>query len=141
MGADRLARNVHFISGLMEAGVEFVAVDKPTANKLMLHMLAAFAEHEREMISDRTRKALAAAKARGVVLGENGRKLARRNQQAADEFAESMRSVIDEIKVEGFITLRSICTQLNVRRIPTARGCGLWHISTVHRLLVRFKAY
>lgn len=65
---DRLARNVHFISGLMESGVEFVAVDNPNANRLMLHMLAAFAEHEREQISRRTKDALAAAKARGVKL-------------------------------------------------------------------------
>lgn len=63
---DRLARNVHFISGLMEAGVEFVATDNPHASKLLVHLLAAFAEHEREMISNRTRAALQAAKARGV---------------------------------------------------------------------------
>lgn len=68
---DRLARNVHFISGLMESGVEFVAVDNPNANRLMLHMLAAFAEHEREQISRRTKDALAAAKARGVKLGKH----------------------------------------------------------------------
>lgn len=66
---DRLARNVHFISGLMESGVEFIACDNPQANNLMLHMLAAFAEHEREQISERTRAALQAAKARGVKLG------------------------------------------------------------------------
>ena len=63
---DRLARNVHFISGLMESRVDFVAADNPHANKLMIHLLAAFAEHEREQISQRTKEALAAAKARGV---------------------------------------------------------------------------
>ena len=63
---DRLARNVHFVSGLMESGVDFVAADNPHANKLMVHMLAAFAEHEREQISQRTKDALAAAKARGI---------------------------------------------------------------------------
>src|SRR6267378_4434800 len=67
---DRLARNVAFIANLMESGVEFVAVDNPHASKLMLHMLAAFAEHEREQISSRTKAALAAAKARGVKLGK-----------------------------------------------------------------------
>jgi DNA invertase Pin-like site-specific DNA recombinase len=54
---DRLARNVHFISGLMNSDVEFVAVDMPTANRLTIHILAAVAEHEREMISQRTRTA------------------------------------------------------------------------------------
>jgi DNA invertase Pin-like site-specific DNA recombinase len=58
---DRLGRNVHFLSGLMESGVDFVAVDQPFANKLTIHILAAVAEHEREMISTRTRDALAAA--------------------------------------------------------------------------------
>src|SRR5215472_8539959 len=66
---DRLARNVHFISGLMESGVEFVAVDMPMANRLTVHILAAVAEHEREMISARTKAALQAAKAKGTKLG------------------------------------------------------------------------
>src|SRR5215472_17965004 len=66
---DRLARNVAFISALMEAGVEFTAVDFPQANRLTVHILAAVAEHDAAMISARTKAALAAAKARGVVLG------------------------------------------------------------------------
>ncbi len=63
---DRLARSVALVSGLMESGVEFVAADMPQANRFMLHVMAAVAEHEREMISQRTRAALAAAKARGT---------------------------------------------------------------------------
>ncbi|HIF24911.1 MAG TPA: recombinase family protein [Micavibrio sp.] len=65
---DRLGRNLHFISGLMESGIEFKAVDNPHANKFMVHMLAAFAEHERELIAERTKNALRAAKERGVKL-------------------------------------------------------------------------
>src|SRR5271169_1150297 len=66
---DRLSRNLAFIATLMESGVEFVAVDNPHMNKLTVHILAAVAEHEREMISERTKAALAAAKRRGQVLG------------------------------------------------------------------------
>jgi DNA invertase Pin-like site-specific DNA recombinase len=66
---DRLARNVAFVSNLMEAGVDFVAVDFPTANRLTVHILAAVAEHEAKMISERIKAALQAAKARGRKLG------------------------------------------------------------------------
>ena len=68
---DRLSRNLAFIATLMEAGVEFLAVDNPHANKLTVHILAAVAQHEREMISERTTAALQAAKARGVRLGKS----------------------------------------------------------------------
>ena len=66
---DRLARNVHFISGLMESAADFVACDMPHANRLTIHILAAIAEHEREMISARTVAALEQVKARGTRLG------------------------------------------------------------------------
>ena len=66
---DRLARSVAFISNLMEGGVDFVAADMPSVNRLTVHVLAAVAEHEREMISQRTKAALAAAKVRGTRLG------------------------------------------------------------------------
>ena len=69
---DRLSRNLAFIAALMNSGVEFVAVDSPHATRLTLHILAAVAEHEREMIAARTKAALAAAKARGIKLGRNG---------------------------------------------------------------------
>jgi DNA invertase Pin-like site-specific DNA recombinase len=66
---DRLARNVAFIANLMNSDVEFVAVDMPHANRLTIHILAAVAEHEREMFSQRTKATLATAKARGVKIG------------------------------------------------------------------------
>jgi len=105
---DRLARNVHFISGLMESGVDFVAADNPHANKLMIHLLAAFAEHEREQISERTKEALAAAKARGVELGKNGKVLARQNRVKAVTFANGMAKTVQQLREEGFRTIRQL---------------------------------
>ncbi len=135
---DRLARNVFFVSGLMESGVEFVCCDNPQANKLMIHLLAAFAEHEREQISERTRNALAAAKARGVVLGKNGKRLGQQNHDKAIAFAEGLCGTISQIQAEGHTTLRAIRDQLNLRQIPTAGGAGRkWHLPTVHKLLAR----
>lgn len=99
---DRLARNVAFISALMETDVAFRVVDHPEATKLLLHLLAAFGEHERDMIRERTRAALAAAKARGVVLGRYGREvLAPRNREEARERARALAEVVTRIKEEG----------------------------------------
>src|SRR5450759_813701 len=99
---DRLARNVYFISGLMESGVDFVAADNPHANRLMIHMLAAFAEHEREQISNRTKGALAAAKARGTRLGRHGAEvLAPAHHTAAVEQATQLAPVLDELTSAG----------------------------------------
>ena len=69
---DRLSRDLHFISSLQKAGAEFIACDMPSANKFTVHIFAALAEHEREMISQRIKAALAALKARGVKLGNPG---------------------------------------------------------------------
>lgn len=66
---DRLARSVSFISSLMDAGVDFVAVDMPDANRLTVHIMAALAEHEARLISTRTKDALAQARKRGKKLG------------------------------------------------------------------------
>ena len=79
---DRLARNVAFVSALMESGVEFVACDNPTANKLTIHILAAVAEDEARRISQRTKDALQAAKARGVKLGSDREGHWKGNEQA-----------------------------------------------------------
>ncbi len=133
---DRLARNVHFISGLMEAGVEFVAVDNPHANRLMLHMLAAFAEHEREQISKRTKEALAAATARGVQLGKNGKVLAEEHKKKAKAFAEDILPTIKQLQRKGKDSLRSIADELNRLDITTREG-RQWHPMSVSRLLQR----
>lgn len=137
---DRLARSVHFISGLMEAKVAFVAVDIPSANPLMLHMLAAFAEHERLAISERTKAALAAAKARGVRLGTYGATLAAANRFAAGEFAETLAPVVQEIKLAGASTLREIGDGLEARGIATREGVRCWAPTTVARLIARLGA-
>jgi DNA invertase Pin-like site-specific DNA recombinase len=142
---DRLARNVAFVSNLMEAGVEFVAVDNPHASKLTIHILCAVAEHEREMISERTRAALKAAKARGVRLGSprgHSKSLGRARAKLtanADERAASVRAIIADIQRAGLTSYRQIATALNARGIATARN-GQWHPATVRGVLLRADA-
>lgn len=147
---DRLARNVHFISGLMESGVDFVAADMPEANRLTVHIIAAIAEHEREQISSRTKAALAAAKARGRRLGwsiavRSGEQRAASARGAsslkaqADHHAANVLPVIEAIRSAGVVTLAGIAEALNARGIHTARG-GSWHPTTVKNLLRRTKA-
>jgi DNA invertase Pin-like site-specific DNA recombinase len=133
---DRLARNVHFISGLMQSGVEFIAADMPKANKFQVHLMAAFAEYEREQISERTKAGLAQAKARGVKLGRNGATLAKENRAAANQRAEELRPAIQEIRAAGITTVRGICEELNRRGVPAPRG-GKWFIPQTHRTLQR----
>lgn len=136
---DRLGRNVAFISALMESGVSFVAVDNPQANELILHIMAAFAQHERRAISTRTKEALQAAKRRGVQLGQHGKNvLSKENQATADRFAEGMKPTIAGLKKEGFKTIRAIRDELNRRKVPTYRNNGQeWHFSSVYNLLQR----
>lgn len=142
---DRLARNVAFIATLMEAGVEFVAVDFPEANRLTLHILAAVAEHEREMIASRTRAALAAAKARGVRLGnpalghDDGvlAKLAaetRRDQ--ANVRAAELADQVNRIRAAGRTTYAGLANALNDLGVPTPRG-KQWHAASARRLVLR----
>ena len=95
---DRLSRNLAFIAALLDAGVEFIAVDNPHANKLTLHILAAVAQHEREMIAERTRVALQAAKARGTRLGRNGERLAPIYREQANERARQLGPLLMELK-------------------------------------------
>jgi transposase-like protein len=133
---DRLARNVHFISGLMESGVDFVAADNPHANKLMVHLLAAFAEHEREQISQRTKDALAAAKARGIRLGRNGAdRLAPAYRAEAVERARQLAPLLTELKGAG-MSARRMAAELTTHGIATPSG-GRWHAQTVLRMIDR----
>lgn len=133
---DRLARNVAFVSSLMEGGVDFVAVDAPYANKLMIHILAAFAEHEREQISERTRIALAAAKKRGVQLGANGKVLAEKHKRDAESAAMLLQGPVERAFSDGAQTLKEIAFHLNNQGTVTREGAS-WSTGTVHRLLRR----
>ena len=133
---DRLSRNVAFIATMMDSGVEFVACDSPHATRLTLHILAAVAEHEREMIAARTKAALQAAKARGIRLGRNGaERLAPANKAAAIERAKNLHPVLADLIASG-VSLRQIAEELTRRGIGTPRG-GRWHPTTVGRLLNR----
>ena len=133
---DRLARNLHFISGLMESKIDFVAADMPSANRMTVQIMAVFAEEEARAISARTKAALASAKARGVTLGKNGAVLGAKNHAKAMDTADSLRSVVAELKADGFKTPATIAEALNKRGIATPRG-KQWHRTSVIRLLSR----
>jgi len=110
----------------------------------MLHIHAAVAEQERRLIAQRTREALAAAKARGVRLGNprpdrlrHAQQVgARMNQVEANEFARRVGPIIQGYRRQG-MSLRAIVAELSRQRIPTAREGGRWHVTTVRNLLKR----
>lgn len=143
---DRLARNVAFIANLMESGIEFLATDMPHANKLTVHILAAMAEYEREVISERTKAALVAAKARGIKLGGPNRganlrhqspsKAAERIKEKANQRTADLAPIIDDIIQGGSKSLREIGKCLEDRGIRTPRG-GSWSASQVRNVLKR----
>ena len=139
---DRLSRDVHFISGLMAQRVPFVVAELGAdVDPFVLHLYAALAEKERAMISRRTKDALRAAKARGVVLGNprlsEAREAAKASQRAAKAgYEANVRPIIDEIKRSGAVTLRAIADALNARGVQKARG-GRWHAESVARVLGR----
>jgi DNA invertase Pin-like site-specific DNA recombinase len=128
---DRLSRNMAFIAALMDGKVEFVCCDFPQANRLTLHVLAAVAEHEREMISERTRAGLAAAKERGVKLGNPA--LAAANKAAAAARDASLEGILRELAGQPY---RAIATALTERGIAAPRG-GAWNAVTVMRAMKR----
>lgn len=136
---DRLARNVHFVSGLIETGVDFVAADMPHANKVMIQMHAVMSEWERDQISERTRAALVAAKARGVVLGatgpENLRQHTRERQVAADAFAARLSGLVAGFKARALTQQAMVC-ELNIAGVQPPAG-GAWRLGQVQRLLAR----
>ena len=119
---DRLARNVHFISGLLESGVDFVAADAPSKDRFMLHVQAAFAEEEARRISLRTKEALAAAKARGVVIGATGRALALRHAAEAQERALGYEALFRQVAGEGIYTTKDFFREFEGRRLESCHS-------------------
>ena len=145
---DRLSRNAAFLLALRDSGVRFLACDMPEANDLTVGIMALVAQQEREAISRRTKEALAAAKARGVRLGNpNGAAALRRAGKGgaalretvtrnANQHAHDLSGVMDDIRAAGHVTLRAIANELNAKGMETRRG-GFWHVSSVRNLLVR----
>lgn len=142
---DRLARNVAFIANLMDGGVEFVACDNPTATRLTLHILAAVAEDEARQISERTKSALAAAKARGQKLGAarmgshltaaDRAKGAAVNRDLAVNDVAALAVEIQRLRSVGK-SLRAIAADLNEAGHTTRQG-SVWNAIQVKRVLDR----
>lgn len=145
---DRLSRSAAFLTALQEAGTPFVAADMPEADETTVGVMAVFARRERKAISQRTKEALAAAKARGTRLGNpNGaaalRRAAKGNLQAIEAVkagaaarADDLEPVVADIRAKGGSSLPAIAAALNERGIVTPRG-GKWHASSVRNLLAR----
>ena len=146
---DRLTRNVAFMANLMDGSIEFVACDNPHATRFTIHILAAVAEHEREMISARTRAALVAARARGIRLGNPN--LRGGNPAAsclacaahtgrANDYAADVRPFIDAARQAGAATLGQIARALNARGVRTPGGGQRWTHVQVRRTMQRSAA-
>jgi len=131
---DRLARNVHFISTLMEQKVKFVACDFPEANELTIHILSAMAQYETKMISDRTKAALQQAKERGKKLGNPNLKADNDGRKKeAQDFANNLQLTLDTFRASG-MTQRGMVDELNKLGVKTSRG-GEWSLIQLQRVL------
>jgi DNA invertase Pin-like site-specific DNA recombinase len=147
---DRLARSATFLLALRDSGCKFIAADMPDANTLTVGIMALIAQHEREMISQRTREALKAAKRRGQKLGNphGARPLLRAGRDRgaaaaairakAARHAEDLRPIIAELRGDGIEGAAAIARELNEREIQTPRAAR-WHPSSVRNLLARLE--
>lgn len=142
---DRLSRNAAFLMTLRDSGVEFVAADLPEANTMTVGVMAVVAQHEREAISQRTRAALAAAKARGTVLGGKRTGAARiasyqrkgvaAAREKAREAAELRREALEGL---NGLSLNAMAARLNADSVTTSRG-GAWTATAVKRTLAHLE--
>ncbi len=145
---DRLSRNANFLLTLRDSGIKFIAADMPEANYLTIGIMALVAQQEREAISNRTKEALQAAKARGTKLGNpNGAAALRRAGKGnsaslkaiatrSNRHAWNLRPVIDALHAKGIESLGEIARELNERGMLTPRGRN-WYRSSVKNLLAR----
>lgn len=138
---DRLARNVHFVSGLLETGVEFIAADMPQANKVMIQMYSVMAEWERDQISTRTKAALDAARKRGVKLGSAGAKNLSRHiaerKNASCAFALRLKALVNGFASSG-MSQRKIVEELNKLQIKAPKG-GYWSLIQLQRVISKLQ--
>ncbi|BDG74046.1 recombinase family protein [Roseomonas fluvialis] len=144
---DRITRRAHTLSQLLEDGVSIRAADMPGADDLMLRIYAAMAQKERELISERTRAALAAAKARGRVLGgdrgyrpaasPDAAAAAQARREAAERTAHRLGLEVDRLRAEGVEGHAALARALNARAVPAPRGSVAWTHTTVARVLAR----
>lgn len=139
---DRLSRNATFLLAfddmIKRAGIDFLVCDTPHLDRFMLGVHALVAERERLMISDRTKAALAAAKARGVRLGtRSGTKLSAAGLETrrakAKQFAQNVAPIIAQIRAAGASSLTEIANALNARGVMSPNG-GIWYANSVRRI-------
>jgi DNA invertase Pin-like site-specific DNA recombinase len=147
---DRITRRAHTLSQLLEDGYSIRTADMPGADDLMMRVYAAMAQKERELISERTRAALAAAKARGRALGgdrgyrpatpPDAEAAALARAEAADRTAHRILLELEQLRGDGLTSHAALARALMERRVPTPRGGAAWTHTTVARLLARLEA-
>jgi DNA invertase Pin-like site-specific DNA recombinase len=137
---DRLARNTKFLLTLLDSGVEVLFCDMPQVagamGRFTVTQMAAVAELEAGLISERTKAALAAAKERGVELGANGKKLAAQFKAEADERAEALRDTFVDF-VKRRYSFRGMADELTRRKIAAPNGSAAWNYKTAQRMVKR----
>lgn len=147
---DRITRRAHTLSQLLEDGYSIRAADMPGADDLMMRIYAAMAQKERELISERTRAALAAAKARGKALGgdrgyrpsvgPDAAAAGQARRQAADRAAHRLHLEVERLESSGIVGHAALARELTELRVPTPGGGAVWTHTTVARVAGRCRS-